>query len=223
MAAQSNPVRILLVDDHKVLRDGLRALLECEPDLQVIGEAGTGAQAIALAGTLAPDVMVLDLGLPDINGLEVMRTLREFPGAVVEVTGDLAPARAERSLLLGASLLAAALAGLAGLGLSGVVSARLVRPLQRLREEVGLAGAAGGAPDGSASMRCSARVMPSTSILPPAFWNASMSASIASRVTGVRSLALRGANRWLVFEGAIAGGAAPAGCGFFGLGMTPVS
>lgn len=60
----------------------------------------------------------------------------EVPGAVVEVTGDLAPARAERSLLLGASLLAAALAGLAGLGLSGVVSARIVRPLQRLREEV---------------------------------------------------------------------------------------
>jgi hypothetical protein len=50
-----------------------------------------------------------------------------------------------------------------------------------------------------------------------------MSASIASRVTGVRSLALRGANRWLVFDGAIAGGAAPAGCGFFGLGMMPVS
>ena len=77
MAAQSNPVRILLVDDHKVLRDGLRALLECEPDLQVVGEAGTGAQAIALADTLAPDVMVLDLGLPDINGLEVIRTLRQ--------------------------------------------------------------------------------------------------------------------------------------------------
>ncbi len=60
----------------------------------------------------------------------------EVPGAMVEVTGDLAPARAERSLLLGASLLAALLAGLAGLALSGVVSARIVRPLQRLREEV---------------------------------------------------------------------------------------
>lgn len=77
MTAQINPVRILLVDDHKVLRDGLRALLECEPDLRVVGEAGTGAQAIALAKSLAPDVIVLDLGLPDLNGLEVIRTLRQ--------------------------------------------------------------------------------------------------------------------------------------------------
>lgn len=60
----------------------------------------------------------------------------DVPGAVVEVAGDLAPARAERSMLLGASLLAALLAGLAGLAVSGAVSARIVRPLLRLREEV---------------------------------------------------------------------------------------
>ncbi|MBP7964572.1 MAG: response regulator transcription factor [Caldilineaceae bacterium] len=70
------PVRILLVDDHEVLRAGLRALLEHEADLKVVGEAGTGAQAIALADTLGPDVMVLDLGLPDISGLEVIRAIR---------------------------------------------------------------------------------------------------------------------------------------------------
>lgn len=58
------------------------------------------------------------------------------PGAEVEVTGDLAPARSQRSLLLGASLVAAMLAGLAGLGLSGLVSARIVRPLGRLRDDV---------------------------------------------------------------------------------------
>ncbi len=71
-----NPVRILLVDDHNVLRDGLRALLENEPDLRVVGEAGTGAQAIALAHTLQPDVVVLDLGLPDMSGIDVIRAIR---------------------------------------------------------------------------------------------------------------------------------------------------
>ena len=77
MDGRTDRVRVLLVDDHKVLRDGLRALLEQEADLQVVGEAGTGAQAIDLAKSLAPDVMVLDLGLPDMNGLEVIRTIRQ--------------------------------------------------------------------------------------------------------------------------------------------------
>ena len=55
-------VRILLVDDHKVLRDGLRALLESEDDLVVIAEAGTGQEAITLTETHLPDVIVMDLG-----------------------------------------------------------------------------------------------------------------------------------------------------------------
>ena len=69
-------VRILLVDDHKVLRDGLRVLLEDEGDLRVVGEAGTGAQALEMAQSLAPDVIVLDLGLPDMSGLDVIRAIR---------------------------------------------------------------------------------------------------------------------------------------------------
>lgn len=74
--APARPVRILLVDDHKVLRDGLRVLLESEDDLRVVGEAGTAAQAIADARSLQPDVIVMDLGLPDMSGIDAIRAIR---------------------------------------------------------------------------------------------------------------------------------------------------
>jgi DNA-binding NarL/FixJ family response regulator len=69
-------ISILLVDDHKVLRDGLRALLESEDELQVVGEAGTGAAAVEQALSLRPDVIVMDLGLPDISGLKAIEQIR---------------------------------------------------------------------------------------------------------------------------------------------------
>lgn len=72
----SDPIAILLVDDHQILREGLKALLESEADLQVIAEASTGAEAIRLAGERSPDVIVLDLGLPDLSGLEVVKAIR---------------------------------------------------------------------------------------------------------------------------------------------------
>jgi two-component system, NarL family, response regulator NreC len=67
---------VLLVDDHIVLRDGLRALLESEAGLRVVGEAGTGIEAIELARHLQPDIIVMDLGLPDMSGLEAIRAIR---------------------------------------------------------------------------------------------------------------------------------------------------
>lgn len=69
-------VTILLVDDHVVLRDGLRVLLDDEPGLRVIGEAGTGAEALRLAAELQPDIIVMDLGLPDTSGVDVIREIR---------------------------------------------------------------------------------------------------------------------------------------------------
>ena len=69
-------IRILLVDDHPVVRQGLRTLLEAHSDWEVIGEASDGAEAIEKAKDLNPDVMVLDVTMPRMNGLEACRLLR---------------------------------------------------------------------------------------------------------------------------------------------------
>lgn len=68
---------LVLADDHQIVRQGLRALLESEPDFKVIGEAGDGVGALKLVETLHPDVLVLDLMMGDINGLEVARQVSE--------------------------------------------------------------------------------------------------------------------------------------------------
>ncbi len=64
---------IVLVDDHQVVRDGLRALLQAERDFEVIGEEGDGSRAVGLVERLKPDVLVLDLAMPGLSGLEVAR------------------------------------------------------------------------------------------------------------------------------------------------------
>ena len=73
MAETSRQIRILLVDDHHVLREGIVSILDAVDDLFVAGEAESGEQAIELAKQLEPDVMLLDLNLPDMSGLEVAR------------------------------------------------------------------------------------------------------------------------------------------------------
>ncbi|MFZ3565536.1 response regulator [Streptomyces sp. BH097] len=70
------PIRILLLDDHEVVRRGLRDLLGAEPDMSVVGEAATAAQAIARGPALRPDVAVLDVRLPDGDGITICRELR---------------------------------------------------------------------------------------------------------------------------------------------------
>jgi len=70
------PVRVFLVDDHEIVRRGVADLVEAEPDLEVVGEAGTAAQALARVPALTPDVVVLDVRLPDGDGVTVCRELR---------------------------------------------------------------------------------------------------------------------------------------------------
>lgn len=71
-----NPIRVLIADDHEMIRFGVRRWLEAESDIEVVEEVSTGAAAVARAQALAPDVMILDLHLPDVNGVDVIRTLR---------------------------------------------------------------------------------------------------------------------------------------------------
>ena len=68
-------IRILLADDHTVVRDGLRALLEREPDMTVVAEAGDGLESVRLAATEAPDVVLMDLAMPHMNGMEATRRI----------------------------------------------------------------------------------------------------------------------------------------------------
>ena len=77
-------VRVLLVDDQRLMREGLRTLLELEPGLVVAGEAGNGAEALARYAELRPDVVLMDVRMPVLDGVEATRRLcAEFPGARV--------------------------------------------------------------------------------------------------------------------------------------------
>jgi two-component system, NarL family, response regulator NreC len=77
-------IRILLADDHQLLREGLRLLLEKQPDIQVVGEAENGLVAIQLAAQLQPDVVIMDIHMPEIDGIQgARRILQEMPGVKV--------------------------------------------------------------------------------------------------------------------------------------------
>jgi two-component system, NarL family, response regulator NreC len=73
----SEKIRVLLADDHAVLRGGLRALLNNEPDMEVVGEASNGRQAVERAEELRPDVIVMDITMPEMNGLDATRLIAE--------------------------------------------------------------------------------------------------------------------------------------------------
>jgi DNA-binding NarL/FixJ family response regulator len=78
--------KVLLVDDHPVVREGLRGMIDAEPDLTVVGEAGSGAQAITMAESLCPDVILMDLRMPDVDGVAATeRILAVLPSTRIVV------------------------------------------------------------------------------------------------------------------------------------------
>jgi len=80
------PIRVVIADDHPLFRDGLRAMFESEPDIELVGEAATGLEAVSLAGQLLPDVALMDIRMPDLDGIEATRrVIAESPNTRVLV------------------------------------------------------------------------------------------------------------------------------------------
>jgi len=98
------PITILLADDHAILRQGLRRILESYPDFQVVAEAATGAQAVELAREFQPDIAIIDVAMPELNGLEATaQILRRVPRTAVLILSMYNDARyVSRALKAGA-------------------------------------------------------------------------------------------------------------------------
>jgi DNA-binding NarL/FixJ family response regulator len=103
--AAAGPIRVLVVDDHQVVRHGLRTFLDVLDDIEVVGEAADGREAVERAEALAPDVMLLDLQLPSVDGVEALRMLRdrENPTRVLVLTSFTDPAKVVPALRAGAA------------------------------------------------------------------------------------------------------------------------
>jgi len=97
-------IRILIADDHRLLRDGLRRLLEGEPDLRVCGEAADGADAVRQVRVLKPDLLLLDVAMPGVDGVEALQLLEDWPPGlrVLLLTGAIDQDRLLLAMQLGA-------------------------------------------------------------------------------------------------------------------------
>jgi len=104
MSDAQAPVRIVIADDHPLVREGLRTLLELQPGFTVVGEAGDGLDAVQLTKDLRPDVLLLDLAMPRMNGLDVLKALADMATEVRTVLLTAAIEREEtvQALRLGA-------------------------------------------------------------------------------------------------------------------------
>ncbi len=99
---ERKPTKVLLVDDHEVLRDGLRRIFEREPDVEIVGEAGTGETAIDLAKHACPDVVLMDIRMPRMDGIEATRRLRSLLPQVRVLVLSAYPEFAQEALRAGA-------------------------------------------------------------------------------------------------------------------------
>jgi two-component system nitrate/nitrite response regulator NarL len=100
--AQRPFVRIVIADDHPIFRDGLKRLLETEPDFLVAGEATDGVEAMDMARALAPDVLLLDIAMPRMGGIESLSAMQGLPTRVIVLTAAISEAATVRALQLGA-------------------------------------------------------------------------------------------------------------------------
>jgi DNA-binding NarL/FixJ family response regulator len=120
-APMSKPLRLLLVDDHSIVREGLRALLDDEQELQIVGEAADGTGALELARRLRPDVVLMDLKMPGLPAADAIRAIRaEYPATQVLMLTSYAEERQVEEILK---------AGALGYVLKSIVAADLVRAI----------------------------------------------------------------------------------------------
>lgn len=105
VSPESRVIRILTVDDHQLLREGIAAVLDAQPDMTLVGEAGTGREAIESFRRLRPDVTLMDLRMPDMGGIEAISVIRaESPNArIIVLTTYAGDAQAAAALKAGAS------------------------------------------------------------------------------------------------------------------------
>jgi DNA-binding NarL/FixJ family response regulator len=122
----TDTLRVLVADDHLIFRDGLRALLASTPDAELVGEAATGEEAIALASSLQPDLVLMDLQMPDLNGIEATRRIvHDSPHIRVLVVTMFED---------DSSVLAAMRAGARGYLLKGATHAEMARAIRAVGE-----------------------------------------------------------------------------------------